>query len=64
MESLQWHSKIRRAALSVNLKISRGCFMNLLAERKNFFDIARASVIKIEAGFDIVLHGLSCLTFF
>lgn len=51
-------SQIRRAALAVYFNIAEGCSRKSVAERKQFFEIARRSIIEIEAAFDIaeILH--------
>ena len=46
-------SQIRRAALSVHLNIAEGCSRESTAERKGFFEIARGSVIEIDAALEI-----------
>jgi four helix bundle protein len=46
-------SQIRRAALSVHLNIAEGCSRKSVAERKRYFEIARGSVIEIDAALDI-----------
>ena len=48
-------SQIRRAALSVHLNIAEGCSRTSGAERKRFFEIARGSLIEIDAALDIAL---------
>ena len=45
--------QIRRAALSVHLNIAEGCSRKSAAERKRFFEIARGSVIEIDAAIEI-----------
>ena len=45
--------QIRRAALSVQLNISEGCSRKSLAERKRFYEIARSSIIEIDAALDV-----------
>ena len=44
--------QIRRAALSVHLNIAEGCSRKSLSERKRFFEVARGSVIEIDAAVD------------
>ena len=46
-------SQIRRAALSVHLNIAEGASRKSLLERKRFFEIARGSLIEIDAALDI-----------
>ena len=53
-------SQIRRAALSVHLNISEGCSRKSLVERKRFFEIARGSVIEIDAAIGIAFELKYC----
>jgi four helix bundle protein len=46
-------TQIRRAALSVYLNIAEGCSRKSFSERKRFFEIARGSVIEIDAVLEI-----------
>ncbi len=46
-------SQIRRAALSVHLNIAEGASRKSEAERKRFYEVARGSVIEIDAALDI-----------
>jgi four helix bundle protein len=46
-------SQIRRAALSVYLNFAEGASRKSINERKRFYEIARGSVIEIDAAFDI-----------
>src|SRR6187549_282947 len=46
-------SQIRRAALLVHLNISEGASRKSEAERKRFYEIARGSLIEIDAALDI-----------
>jgi len=46
-------TQIRRAALSVHLNIAEGCSRKSVVERKRYFEIARGSVIEIDAALDI-----------
>jgi len=46
-------SQIRRAALSVHLNISEGSSRKSEAERKRYYEIARGSIIEIDAALDI-----------
>ncbi|TMI64627.1 MAG: four helix bundle protein [Bacteroidetes bacterium] len=49
-------SQIRRAALSVHLNVAEGCSRKSLVERKRFYEIARGSVIEIDAAIDIAVN--------
>jgi len=53
--------QIRRAALSVHLNFAEGCSRKSVNERKRFFEIARGSLIEVDAAFDIS-HKLSYVT--
>lgn len=53
--------QIRRAALSVHLNIAEGCSRKSKPERTRFFEIARGSVIEIDAALGIA-HQLSYAT--
>ena len=46
-------SQIRRAALSVHLNIAEGCSRKSETERKRYYEIARGSVVEIDAAMDI-----------
>jgi four helix bundle protein len=46
-------SQVRRAALSVHLNIAEGSSGKSEAERKRYYEIARGSVIEIDAAIDI-----------
>jgi four helix bundle protein len=46
-------SQIRRAALSVHLNIAEGASRKSETERKRFYEIARGSIIEIDAAMDI-----------
>ncbi|HET6722580.1 MAG TPA: four helix bundle protein [Chitinophagaceae bacterium] len=48
--------QIRRAALSVHLNVSEGCSRKSAVERKRFYEIARGSVIEIDAALDLALN--------
>lgn len=46
-------SQIRKAALSVHLNIAEGCSRKSLNERKRFYEVARSSIVEIDAALDI-----------
>lgn len=46
-------SQIRRAVVSVHLNIAEGASRKSKAERKRFFEIARGSLIEIDAALDV-----------
>jgi four helix bundle protein len=46
-------TQTRRAALSVHLNIAEGASRKSEAERKRYYEIARGSVIEIDAALDI-----------
>ena len=46
-------TQIRRAALSVHLNIAEGASRKSEAERKRYYEIARGSLIEIDAALDI-----------
>lgn len=46
-------SQIRRAALSVHLNIAEGASRKSEGERKRYYEIARGSMIEIDAALDI-----------
>jgi four helix bundle protein len=46
-------SQIRRAALSVHLNLSEGASRKSDQERKRYYEIARGSVIEIDAALDL-----------
>jgi four helix bundle protein len=47
--------QIKRAALSVHLNLAEGCSRKAPGERKRYFEIARGSVIEIDAALDIAV---------
>ena len=53
--------QIRRAALSVHLNLAEGCSRRSGKERKRYYEIARGSIIEIDAALDICF-GLKYLT--
>jgi four helix bundle protein len=53
--------QIRRAALSVHLNLAEGSSRKSNTERKRYYEIARGSIIEIDAAFDICF-GLDYLT--
>lgn len=46
-------TQIRRAALSVHLNIAEGASRKSESERKRYYEIARGSIIEIDAAMDI-----------
>lgn len=46
-------SQIRRAALSVHLNIAEGASRKSEVERKRYYEVARGSIIEIDAALDI-----------
>jgi four helix bundle protein len=46
-------SQIRRAALSVHLNVAEGCSRKSEVERRRYYEIARGSLIEIDAALDI-----------
>ena len=46
-------SQIRRAALSVHLNIAEGASRKSEKERKRFYEIARGSIIEVDAALDV-----------
>jgi four helix bundle protein len=46
-------SQIRRAALSVHLNIAEGCSRKSEVERKRYYEVARGSLIEVDAALDI-----------
>src|SRR5258706_6866983 len=53
-------TQIRRAALSVHLNIAEGASRKSETERKRFYEIARGSIIEIDAALDVA-SGLQYL---
>jgi four helix bundle protein len=56
-------SQIRRAALSIHLNIAEGASRKSAAERKRYYEVARGSIIEIDAALDVAndLNYLICL---
>lgn len=52
--------QIRRAALSVYLNIAEGFSRKSAAERKRFFEIARGSIIEVDAALDMAEDFAYC----
>jgi four helix bundle protein len=52
-EKFNMVSQIRRAALSIQLNIAEGASRKSHTERKRYYEIARGSVIEIDAALDI-----------
>ena len=52
-ERFSMTQQIRKAALSVYLNVAEGCSRKSVAERKRFYEIARGSVVEIDAALDI-----------
>jgi four helix bundle protein len=48
-------TQIRRAALSVHLNIAEGASRKSEGERKRFYEIARGSLVEIDAALDIAV---------
>jgi four helix bundle protein len=46
-------SQIRRAALSVHLNIAEGASGKSATERKRYYEIARGSIVEIDAALDV-----------
>ncbi len=54
-EKFNMVSQVRRAALSVKLNLAEGCSRKSETERKRFFEIARGSIIEIDAAFEVAV---------
>ncbi len=59
-EKFSMVSQVRRAALSVHLNIAEGSSRRSETDRKRFYEIARGSLIEIDAALDIS-HDLEYL---
>lgn len=46
-------SQIRRAALSVHLNLAEGASRKSVQERKRYYEVARGSIIEIDAALDL-----------
>ena len=52
--------QIRRAVLSVHMNLAEGCSRKSSTERKRFFEIARGSVIEIDAAIGLAFKLQYC----
>ena len=52
--------QIRRAALSVHLNVAEGCSRKSAAERKRYYEIARGSVVEIDAAIGLAFRLQYC----
>ena len=48
-------SQIRRAALSVHLNVAEGCSRKSPVERRRFYEVARGSLVEVDAAIDIAV---------
>ena len=48
-------SQIRRAALSVHLNVAEGCSRKSPGERRRFYEVARGSLVEVDAAIDIAV---------
>ena len=49
-------SQVRRAALSIKLNIAEGASRKTVPDRKRFFEIARSSVVEIDAAIGVAVE--------
>lgn len=54
-ENFNMISQMRRAALSVKLNFTEGCSRTSAIERKRYYEIARGSVIELDAVLETIL---------
>jgi four helix bundle protein len=55
-ESYNLGQQIKRAAISVKLNLAEGASRKSMLERKRFYEVARGSVIEIDAAMDICVR--------
>jgi four helix bundle protein len=55
-EKFAMGSQLRRAALSVHLNVAEGSSRKSVAERKRYYEIARGSVIEIDAAIEVAFE--------
>jgi four helix bundle protein len=48
-------SQVRRATLSVHLNVAEGCSRKSEKERKRYYEIARGSIVEVDAALDIAV---------
>ena len=52
MKNLIWFQQIRRASLSIKLNLSEGSTRRSIIERNRYLEIARGSVVEIDAALE------------
>jgi len=52
-EKFALSQQIRRASISVHLNIAEGASRKSIAERRRFYEIARGSLIEVDAAFEV-----------
>lgn len=57
-EQFNLSQQIRRAALSVKLNIAEGSSRKTIAERERFFEIARGSIVELDAALEVCVDLL------